>query len=104
MHKSEWPNPGDVIRPRREELRSNVPAWQEPRIASGVLDVAMDEQLLIVCRALNPGGEWSEEGYDTRLRQKWVRTWWMAMLRNGKLVWINEAQMESFYCRMDSYD
>ncbi len=72
-------------------------AWKEPRIASGVVDIESSESLLIVARALNPGNEGTEEGFDPRLRKKWVRTWWMAMRPNGHLVWINEAQMSHYY-------
>lgn len=93
---SDWPNPGDALVPRRTRGMPSV-AWEAPRIASRVVDIPQGELLIVIARALNPGNDCSEEGYDQHTRRKWQRTWWMAMRPCLKLVWINEAQIESLY-------
>jgi hypothetical protein len=100
VRKENWPVPGDTIMPYHG-LNQPCVAWRGPRTASGVETIERKERLLVIARALNPDGDWREEGVMRDSGERWSNTWWMALRPNGRWVWINEAQMESFYRKAD---
>lgn len=97
MNDPRWPNPGDLLTPKRGRFATIALAFNEPRIESGVVDIETSEALLVIARALNPSGDHSEEGIDARLKAKWQRPWWMVFRPCGKFAWITDAQMVSMY-------